>query len=116
MAEASRTTLKTALALLGFTLLAFAIHGYHYGIEDEAIYLPAIKKILDPSLYPHDSEFFMGQARGTVLPWIIAGLTRLTHAPLPWVVLFAQFASVYLFLLGCWMIAARCSPLVRQRW
>src|SRR3954452_7188435 len=131
MAEASRTDqtharshyagptvdrLKTALALFGLTLLAFAIHGYHYGIEDEAIYLPAIKKILDPSLYPRDSEFFMGQARGTALPWIIAGLTRLSHAPLPWVVITAQFASIYAFLGGCWMIASRCFPVRRQRW
>src|SRR5947209_10691524 len=131
MAEASRTDqtharshyagpridrLKTALALFGFTLLAFAIHGYHYGIEDEAIYLPAIKKILDPSLYPRDSEFFMGQARGTALPWMIAGLTRVSHAPLPWVVITAQFASIYAFLGGCWIVASRCFPIRRQRW
>ena len=72
MSDTSRTeprfTLITALVLLAFTALAFAIHGYHYGIEDEAIYLPAIKKFVDPSLYPRGSEFFMGQARGTVLP------------------------------------------------
>lgn len=119
MAEASdttRTRFKTVLTLLAFTLLAFAIHGYHYGIEDEAIYLPAIKKILDPSLYPRDSEFFMGQARGTALPWIIAGLTRLTRAPLPWVVITAQFASIYTFLGGCWMVTSQCFPARRQRW
>src|SRR5215470_17973152 len=40
------------------TILALAVHGFHYGIEDEAIYLPAIKKYLDPSLYPFDSVFF----------------------------------------------------------
>jgi hypothetical protein len=108
--------LTTALALLAFTVLAFPIHGYHYGIEDEAIYLPAIKKILDPALYSRGSEFVMTQARGTVLPWIIAGSARLTHVPLPWVVIVAQFISVYVFLLGCWMIAARCFQRARERW
>lgn len=42
-----------ALAMFGIT-----IHGYHYGIEDEALYLPAIKKLLGPVLYPNDSQFF----------------------------------------------------------
>src|ERR1700761_4262041 len=108
--------LTSTAGLLAFTLLAFLIHGYHYGIEDEAIYLPAIKKILDPSLYPRDSEFFMAQARGTVLPWIVAAVTRITHISLPWVVIAAQFLSIYLFLLGCWMVASRCFPALRQRW
>jgi hypothetical protein len=39
------------------TILALAVHGFHYGIEDEAIYLSAIKKYPDPSLYPFDSVF-----------------------------------------------------------
>jgi hypothetical protein len=108
--------LTTALGLLALTVLAVLIHGYHYGIEDEAIYLPAIKKILDPSLYPRGSEFFMSQARGTALPWIIAGATRLTRVPLPWVVITAQFVSVYVFLLGCWMIAARFFQRAREQW
>ena len=116
MVDATRTRLKIALGLFAFTLMAFAIHGYHYGIEDEAIYLPAIKKIIDPTLYPVGSEFFMGQARGTALPWVIAGVTRATHASLPWVVLVAQFVSIYLFLVGCWMVASRCFAAARERW
>ena len=116
MNERTRTRLYVVGGLFAFTLLAFIIHGYHYGIEDEAIYLPAIKKIIDPTLYPRGSEFFMGQARGTALPWIIAGFVRVTHASLPWTVLAAQFVSIYTFLLGCWMIARRCFPAARQQW
>jgi hypothetical protein len=116
MADGTRSRLKTALTLLAFTVLAVMIHGYHYGIEDEAIYLPAIKKIIDPSLYPRSSEFFMGQARGTALPWIVAGIARITHGSLPWIVLLMHFVSIYVFLLGCWMIAVRSFPLARQVW
>ena len=36
-----------------------AVHGYHFGVQDGACYVPALKQALDPSLYPFgDSAFF----------------------------------------------------------
>jgi len=51
--------LKNYSKSLGILLLlaAFAIllHGYHPGVEDDGVYLPAIKRHLNPQLYPHDA-------------------------------------------------------------
>ena len=51
---ARRIRCKDLLGLLLLTLAALLIHGYHLGVEDQAIYLPAIKHHLNPSLYPFD--------------------------------------------------------------
>ena len=112
---ASQHLCLSRIVIFAFTVAAFALHGYHYGIEDEAIYLPAIKKLLDPSLYPLDSEFFMAQSRGTAFPWMIAAITGATRLPLPWVVFAAQFVSIYLFLFGGWRVAALCFARTRER-
>ena len=50
--------LRDFFLLLGMTSAAVAVHGYHRGIEDMAVYLPAIKKLLTPALYPYDAAFF----------------------------------------------------------
>jgi hypothetical protein len=34
------------------TFLGLLAHGCHLGLEDEGVYLPAIKYYLDPALYP----------------------------------------------------------------
>jgi hypothetical protein len=106
---ASRRYFKFA-GIVALAVLALAIHGYHYGIEDEAIYLPAIKKLIDPTLYPHDSQYFTGQARWTAFPWLIAGVKRVSHLPLPWLALFTHFGSLCLLLFGCSRIVAQCFP------
>ena len=108
--------LLNAGLLLLLTCAAIAIHGYHLGIEDEAIYLPAIKKLLTPSLYPHDAEFFMGQTRGTALPLLVASSVRLMHVPLNWAVFAWQFAALFLMLLGCHRIARCCFADALDQW
>src|SRR6267154_2269654 len=102
--------------LLVLTCAAIAVHGYHLGIEDEAIYLPAIKKLLDPQLYPYDAEFFLGQARGSALPLLVAYSVRATHVPLNWAVFGWQFASLYLMLLACFCVVRRCFAALRDQW
>src|SRR5947209_19757521 len=54
------------LALL--TLLALAVHGYHLGTEDQAMYLPAIKKLVNPALYSPAAECFLAQRKPSPLP------------------------------------------------
>ncbi len=93
------------LALL--LLIAFAailVHGYHPGVEDAEIYLPGIKKTLDPSLYPHNAAFFMSHARMTLFPNLIAASVRVTRVPLAWGIFLWHWFSIFLLLLGCWHI------------
>src|SRR5262249_56136124 len=93
---------KYIIADIGFilllTILALAVHGFHYGIEDEAIYLPAIKKYLDPSLYPFDSVFFVPQNNLTLLPVLVGSLAQVTFLPVHWAVFIAHLLSLFLSL------------------
>jgi len=80
---------RLAALLLVLVAACVTIHGYHYGIEDEAIYLPAIKAHLNPALYPHDSIFFKPQTRPTLFDDLVAASARLLHAPVDWTVISA---------------------------
>src|ERR1700686_3216983 len=92
----------TNLAMLALlTVFAVFVMGYHPGLEDDAFYLAAIKRNLNPALFPHDSEFFRLQFQATIFDKLIALSVRLTHLPLAWTVLLWQRAPIFL-LLHCW--------------
>jgi hypothetical protein len=102
------------LALL--TAFAFIVMGYHPGLEDDAFYLAAIKRNLNPTLFPHDSDFFTIQFKATIFDKLIALSVRLTHLPLAWVVLFWQLAAIFFLLHGCWRISRRCFSTSSAQW
>ena len=55
------------LALLSaFSIAGFVVMGYHPGVEDDGVYLAAIKSDLDPALFPHDSAFVKLQLKATL--------------------------------------------------
>lgn len=99
---------KSLLLILGITLLAVLVHGYHLGVEDQVIYLPGIKKQLDPGLYPFDSDFFMVQLQVTLFDELIAGSVRLTRLPLDLALFLWHLGSVFLVLVGCRALSRRC--------
>lgn len=45
------------------TLAAVAVHGYHLGVDDSGIYLPAALRVIRPNLYPYGAEFFLAHAK-----------------------------------------------------
>jgi hypothetical protein len=102
------------LALL--TVLAFLVMGYHPGLEDDAFYLAAIKRNLNPALFPHDAEFFRLQFQATIFDKLIAWSVRLSHVPLAWAILLWQFAAVFFLLHGCWRISRRCFSQPHAQW
>ncbi|HWG57630.1 MAG TPA: DUF6798 domain-containing protein [Candidatus Acidoferrales bacterium] len=102
--------------LLLLTAAAFLVHGYHPGAEDAEIYLPQIKKLLHPALYPFGSEFFESHARLTLFPEIVAWPVRLLHAPLAGVLLALHLATIFLLLFACWKLSARLWSGVASRW
>jgi hypothetical protein len=59
--------------------------GYRYGIGDQAFYVPAIVQHLDAGLFPRDRLLLHAQDRFMVLDDALAGLTRMTGLPVPWV-------------------------------
>ncbi|MCI0626776.1 MAG: hypothetical protein L0387_34875 [Acidobacteria bacterium] len=98
------------------TLGAVALHGYHYGVEDQFVYLPAIQAKLDPNLFPHDAQLFLLQTRLGLFDEIVASTVRWTHFPLDWVVFFWHLLTVYLLLLGCLAVSRRCFADHRAQW
>jgi len=111
-----RVTARDLGLLAALTVLAVLLHGYHVGIEDQAIYLPAIKKNLNPSLFPADAEFFLSQTGPAIFDELIAFSVRVSRLPLE-IVLFAwHLLSVFLFLLACWQLSQRIFPKTAERW
>jgi hypothetical protein len=102
--------------LLGFTVLAVAVMGYHPGIEDDGVYLTAIKSDLNPALYRHDSAFFRVQMQATLFDQWLAGFVRFTHLPLAPAEFVLQFASILVSLVSCRSIAQALFDRHRVQW
>lgn len=100
----SRPNLKDLGLLIVLTCAAVLIHGYHPFVEDAEIYVPGIKKLLDPALYPFNASFFASHARLTLFRNLIAGSIRPTHLPIDWALLIWHLLSIFLLLLACWYL------------
>ena len=108
--------LTEVLPVLLFTLLGFAIMGYHPGYEDDGIYLAAVQSDLHPALYPHDAAFFKLQMQASAFDSATAEFVRITHIPVPWVELLGQLFSIFLILWACQSIAKRFFDRAEVRW
>jgi len=104
------------LLVLFFTALGLAVMGYHPGIEDDGVYLSAVKSNLNPVLYPHDADFFRLQLQATFFDKWVAGFVHLTGIPVASTEFLFQFASIALIVFGCWNIARMLFPEARAQW
>ncbi len=96
--------------MLLLTVTAVLIHGYHPYAEDAEIYLPGVQKILNPNLFPVNSEFFGEHAEHSFYPNLVASSVRITHLPLPWVALLWHLISIFLLLAASWRLATAFFP------
>jgi hypothetical protein len=79
-----RRLVTGALAALLFGVMATANSGgYRYGVSDQAFYLPAIARSLDPSLFPHDAPVLDAQARLWLGDDLVGALARGATVNLP---------------------------------
>lgn len=102
--------------LLFFSFLAFVVMGYHPGMEDDGVYLSAVKGDLNPALYPHDADFFRVQLQATMFDKWVAGFVSLTHIPVAFTELLWQFGTIVLIMAGCWSITGCLFAEDRARW
>lgn len=110
------TRARTLALLLLLTSAAISIQGYHPGLEDDAYYLAAIKQDLNPTLYPHDADFFRLQFQATIYDKLIAASIRLTHLPPDLAIFLWQFAATLAILAACLAIARRCFAKPEAHW
>jgi hypothetical protein len=104
------------LGVLVFTIVGFLVMGYHPGLEDDGIYLAAVKADLNSSLFPFNSDFFRLQLQATVFDRFMAGFVRWTHIPVDWAELLWQLAALFLILWAVKKIANKLFAEESARW
>jgi hypothetical protein len=108
--------LRTSLTVFAMTVIAVLIHGYHLGVEDAEIYLPAVKQRLNPALYPVGSEFFSSHAHLSLFSNIIAVSIKVTHLPFDYAIFAWHLFTIFLLLFACRMLAERLFTHPAARW
>jgi hypothetical protein len=98
------------------TVAAVGIHGYHLGCDDAAIYLPAVKKFIDPTLYPFGSEFFLSHVRFSQFAAVAAATARVTRADGDLVIFLWYVVTVFAMLLATWQLTMVCFHSEQARW
>jgi hypothetical protein len=107
---------KDFFCLVLLTAASVAVHGYHPTAEDAAVYVPAIKSILNPSLYPFGREFFTAQAGMSLLPNLVAASVRVSHLSVDWGMFFWHTLSIFLLLLACLQLSRILFSEERAQW
>jgi hypothetical protein len=101
---------------VAITILAVLVHGYHLGVDDSAIYVPAIKRVADPNLYPFGAEFFMSHAHLSIFAMLVGGPARMARLPIDAVIFAWHVLSIFLLLLAAWRLLSCCFQSERARW
>jgi hypothetical protein len=105
-----------AITIAVLTPVVLLVHGYHPLADDGAVYVTGIKKLADPGLYQTDAVFALSPTHLSVFAHVLAALLRWGHLPLPGLLLACHVASIFLFLLGSWKVAARIFPTRSACW
>jgi hypothetical protein len=111
-----RPRISKAVVLFLLSLLMIAVQGYHFGVDDAAIYLPAVERFVTPGLFPYGADFFLSHSRVSVFSKVVGGIVRWLHVPLPWTVLGFHVLGIYLLLLAGHWLATLCFTRARAQW
>jgi hypothetical protein len=87
--------------------------GYRYGASDQAFYIPAILRHLDPALFPRDAVLIDSQSRLIAFDEVGAAIVRSTGLSLQHLFLVFYVATLLLLYAGTVWIASR---LYRTEW
>jgi hypothetical protein len=98
------------------TIAALAVHGYHLGVDDGEIYVPAARKLLNPNLYPFAPEFFLSHAHLSLFSPTLAWTARLTHMSMDWTILSWYIVTLFAMMIASWKLASACFTSSRARW
>jgi hypothetical protein len=97
-----------------FVVLATANSaGYRYGASDQAFYIPAILRHVDPSLFPRDAALIDSQSRLTIVDDALGAVVRATGWTLPWLFVVLYVGTLVLLLGGAYRLSRHY---VSSRW
>lgn len=110
----SRRALVALCCVSAFVILAtLNSAGYRYGASDQAFYMPAMLKRMDPSLFPRDSILIRAQAQLTFADDLIGPVARVTGIPFPTLFVIGQIITLSLLALAVFRIG---QALYRTEW
>jgi hypothetical protein len=115
MKELNRERLPI-IEIAGLTAVSLLIGGYHAGVEDAEIYVPAARKFLDHNLYPYATEFFLSHGHLSIFGPVLALTSRLTGMSMDWTLLAWYVATLFGTLTSCWLFLTACFCSPRARW
>ena len=110
--HAARRWPRTVWGLAALVFVAVATlnsAGYRFGAGDQAFYLPAIQRHLEPGSFPRDRVIIDDQDRLNVFPRTLAAVVRATGVPQP-----VLFLGIYVAALLLLCLAGRGDG--RARW
>jgi hypothetical protein len=104
------STTRWLAILAALSLATLLVHGYHPLAEDGGLYVAGVEHLLNPALFPHDTAFVTAHLRFSLFAPLVAAIVRITHLPLPWVLLFVELFSIALTLFAARLLLRRCLP------
>ena len=106
---------RPSVFISGLTLLALLIQGYHPFVDDAAIYIAGIEKVIHPSLFPVHAEYVLPHLKHSLfslaLGWVVRGL----HIPLRYALFISYVASLWLMAYACWRLSCLLFSTARGR-
>ena len=104
------STARWLAILSALSLTTLLVHGCHPLAEDGGLYVAGVEYLLNPALFPHDTVFVTAHLRFSLFAPLVAAVVRITHLPLPWVLLLVELFSIGLTLFAARLLLRRCLP------
>jgi hypothetical protein len=92
------------------------VHGYHFGTDDGAVYLPAVVHSIHPSLFPYGAEFFKSHADLSIFTALVGASARFFHLNVGWTVFLWHLLTLFTYLFAAWRLASVCFESARAQW
>jgi hypothetical protein len=94
-----------AVFISGLTLLALLVQGYHPFVDDAAIYIAGIEKVIQPSLFPVHAEYVLPHLKHSLFSVALGWLVRALHIPLRYALFISYVASLWMMVYACWRLS-----------
>lgn len=107
---------KPSVFLPLLTLVSLLIHGYHPYVDDAAIYVAGIEKVIHPSLFPTHAEYVLPHLRHSLFSFALGWLIRSLHVRLSYALFVTYLASLWLMLFACWRLTCLLFTRPTERW